>query len=420
MQEKADYFVAAPEVGARGTPHIQWYIAFKNQVRFTALLKKFKIPDDDVVRVRVFVKRGSNKVASDYCKKGEYNWVKGSKVNHEDPLFGLNLSKDTIEYGTLPLDQQVAGGKATEETWARNMELAIEGNFDEITPSHQVLHYKKYKEYADRKRPKPKRLTHTRAGTPNLWIYGPTGTGKSHYAREMYPDLYEKMPDKWWEDYEYQDVVLYEDLGHFEACYMGGALKIVGDIYPFRCHCKFGNMYIRPQIIIVTSNYRIRELFPDPNVYEPLEDRFKQIYRGEKYIPPEERNPQALDSGDQERAPLSQLVQEPKDAGSQGEGWFDRFEKDLANRPPYPMFPVVHEMARKYAASAKPFEVTRADEIPRGPMAPLSYLDSDSEAEAESESDINVLDMSDEEDEVLRFFDQHGLGKGFREVSVKK
>lgn len=43
-----------------------------------------------------------------------------------------------------------------------------------------------------------------------IWIYGPTGTGKSTYSHETMPNAYVKDPSKhWWDGYLQQvDVIL--------------------------------------------------------------------------------------------------------------------------------------------------------------------------------------------------------------------
>jgi len=418
MNEKVEYYVACPEVGAQGTPHIQFSISFKKQVRFTALCKMFKEPgSDDTIKVRLFKTKGTHKQASDYCKKGEYSWVSGSSTNHEDPLFGLNVSPDLIEYGTLPLDQHVAGGKATEDLWALNMSLALAGEWDELTPKHQVLYRSHYEKYVDTKRPPPRKLTWKRGESPNLWIYGPTGTGKSHMARELYPDLYEKLPDKWWENYNYENVVLYDDIGMFEAAYLGGALKRVADIYPFRGERKYGSLMLRPKIVIVTSNYRPEQLFPDPSVHGPILDRFRLINLTVKYVLPGGFDP--IDPDGQVMHTIPQEVQQQHDDDFEA---LDRAVAELEQlggaRPeanmnvtpkkgksgqflnplsPYPMFPVVKELTAKLTTSRKnvqqKFQVNRADDIPRGPRT--VYLDSNSDADEESESEIQILGTPD-------------------------
>lgn len=53
-------------------------------------------------------------------------------------------------------------------------------------------------------------------------------------------------------------------------------LKIWADRYPFPGEIKGGTIErIRPEKIIVTSNYSIRECFPNPQDHEPMLRRFK-------------------------------------------------------------------------------------------------------------------------------------------------
>lgn len=333
MQPEVDYFVAAPEVGAQGTKHIQFYIAFKKQVRFSHISKLTQ------KKARLFIKMGSNKQASDYCLKGEYAWRKGALDNHLDPLFGINLSADTLVYGSLPPEQTARATEAAADIWNANIELALDGRIEEISPKHRVIYYKHYEALVERAKPKPKRLTWRRGESPNLWIYGPTGTGKSFRARELYPDLYEKMLNKWWDRYDDEEEVLLEDVGLSHAAWIGDFIKIWADIYPFRGEVKNGTKVIRPKIVIVTSNYHPRDLFPDPNVHLPIMDRFQMMHLTDVYIPD------------------AVVVPEVQN---------------------YPMFDVVREM----------FAVQNADEIPRGPR----IIDSSSD----SYSDLHTSDVRSE------------------------
>lgn len=338
MQEQCDYFVACPEVGASGTPHIQFYLAFKKPTTFVTVSKALK------KEAWLFIKRGSCKQASDYCKKGEMEWKVGVD-NSLDELFGLNLSPDIIEYGLLPQEQEVAGGKATEEIWQNNIVLAQEGRFEEMTPSHQVLHWNKYVALRERTRPKPKRLTWQRGQSPNLWIWGPTGTGKTYYSESLFTEFYNKMKNKWWDgfDEDLHEAALIQDIGQSHASWIGDFLKEWADIYPFTAEFKNGTFTkgIRPKVIIVTSNYTPQELFPDPNVHLPIMDRFQMMEMKDKY------NPQGVIVPD---TPVRN----------------------------YPMFDVVRDL----------FAVQTADAIPRGPnMLSDSDADEDPISQVMSEED---------------------------------
>lgn len=61
--------------------------------------------------------------------------------------------------------------------------------------------------------------------------------------------------------------------------YQAYYLKIWADRYAFPVEIKCGADLIRPERIAVTSNYSIRECFPNPQDYGPLERRFKQIHK---------------------------------------------------------------------------------------------------------------------------------------------
>lgn len=65
--------------------------------------------------------------------------------------------------------------------------------------------------------------------------------------------------------------------------YQGYNLKIWADRYAFPVEVKNGADWIRPEKIIVTSNYSIKSVFPDPAIHLPLLERFKEVYKEERY-----------------------------------------------------------------------------------------------------------------------------------------
>lgn len=69
--------------------------------------------------------------------------------------------------------------------------------------------------------------------------------------------------------------------------YQGYYLKIWADKYSFPVEIKNGADFIRPKVIIVTSNYKIEEVFPDPSIHKPLLRRFKVIHKDQ----PWDKNP---------------------------------------------------------------------------------------------------------------------------------
>lgn len=55
-------------------------------------------------------------------------------------------------------------------------------------------------------------------------------------------------------------------------------LKAWGDRYEFRAETKGSSLTIRPKAIVVTSNWSIRDCFPERQDYEAIERRFRVIH----------------------------------------------------------------------------------------------------------------------------------------------
>lgn len=100
----------------------------------------------------------------------------------------------------------------------------------------------------------------------NYWYHGPPNTGKSTYARqkleEMFGGFYVYNKTKWWDGYTGQKAVLIEELSPKSAEGQADFYKVLLDLYPIRVEKKGSSMVIRPQVIIITSNYFIAEVFP--------------------------------------------------------------------------------------------------------------------------------------------------------------
>jgi len=245
---KASYVCYGVETGQNGTPHLQGYIEMKRTVKLGGM--KLLIPGAHFER-----RLGSQKQAIEYCQKdGDFHEFGGKKA--------------------------CADGKVD---WQLAKANILAGAFDDLPAKVYIMQYNVIKKIHSDNRPVPDDLDWV--DPPNEWRFGPTRTGKSFTARKENPGFYLKMNNKWWDGYLDEEIVLIEDIGRTHE-YMGDHLKIWADKYGFRAEIKNLTIVLRPQKIVVTSNYSIAQLFPDPNVHEPLQARFKEIPHIKKWIHP--------------------------------------------------------------------------------------------------------------------------------------
>lgn len=105
----------------------------------------------------------------------------------------------------------------------------------------------------------------------HIWLWGDAGTGKSANLWRTYPHAYRKLLNKWWDGYENQDVVIIEEMNPTSLKALANHMKLWADRYPFVAEIKGASLYIRPQLIVVTSNYSIRQCLEDAQSTIPPE-----------------------------------------------------------------------------------------------------------------------------------------------------
>jgi hypothetical protein len=240
------YIAYSEEVApTTGTPHLQGYIQFASAK--TIIAARALLPG---CHVEVMI---------------------GSIVQND-----IYISKvgSMIERGDKPITNDNKG-RAEKLRWHNARQLAKEGKLDEIDADIFIRCYTTLKRIKSDYQSKPPPVD-----VQCFWIYGPTGSGKSHAVECSFPDCYKKSMDdlKWFDGYSGHETIYLEDLDVYQVRW-GGLLKRLADRWPMQTSVKGGMLYIRPKRIIVTSNYDICDIWTDPQTLLPLQRRFKVIHK---------------------------------------------------------------------------------------------------------------------------------------------
>lgn len=247
IKEFTTYWIYGKEVcPTTGTKHLQCYLVGKKQITLPTMRKWF--PD---ARFAPMAKDATPQHNQVYCSK----------------------DKDFTEWGDLPPPRSKAGGEANKNKWKEIVDLATEGKMlmiKETHPKEFITSYRTLKQIGFDHAPEPENL----AEVCGEWLCGASGAGKSHTARTEHPDAYIKSMNKWWDNYNGQDVVILEDFDEQYAVAMQYFLKIWADKWKFPVEYKNYTKMIRPKKFIVTSQFNPVELFQGKYL-EAIQRRFK-------------------------------------------------------------------------------------------------------------------------------------------------
>lgn len=232
------YLVVGREVGDGGTPHLQGYVEFENQVSLRRLKKLNK-------RIHWETRRGTPSQAANYCKK-EHNYAE----------FGL-LSKQ---------------GERTDI--AEVVELVVGGcDVDQVIMEHPrtSLHCQRgLRELA------ALRQSHRSEKPICTWLFGESGAGKTRWVFDNHAaeDVWIKST-RWWADYKQQEVILLDDFrpvfGHDYADFLR-----LCDRYPYIGEIKGGHVKINSPFLYVTAPCPPWEWYEDNQLTEILR-RFENV-----------------------------------------------------------------------------------------------------------------------------------------------
>jgi hypothetical protein len=276
--EAIKYGIDGREVSANDSLHHQCVFKFSKRLRPSAVKKLLiEIPGWENAHIEVTKYIDA---AIEYCKKeGDFTeW--GQKVDGGYAGTHADASKrKRSTLSTTKFDEQ-----------AEHVREAIEkGDFDEIPASFELrygpqVHKWKQENIAQ------KLKSHSwdpmkdpdDGGSPHMWIHGPRGSGKSSLYAERLDDCYildaTTRGTTWFDGWTDQHrILIFDDFDKYGVS-RTPLLKIATSHAPFRVQIKGAMLLIRPDQIIVTSNYTIDEIWSEhPRDVQALCRRFNQF-----------------------------------------------------------------------------------------------------------------------------------------------
>ncbi len=219
------------EIGENGTPHFQGYISFERKIQGQGLSNYFGCEPHLEVRA------GKHSEAKKYSSKedtrveGTQTWYYGDDSTIPE---GAGARSDIIRI-KRKIDsgasmREIADDDDLHSTWLRN--------------NRGISVYKRMK---STKRRWPMEI---------ITLIGETGTGKSRWANDTYEDIYPvatpKQSGTYFDDYDEQDQVLFEEMDGSYFSYKG-LLKFT-DRYPISLPVHHGCVNFNANTIVFTSN----------------------------------------------------------------------------------------------------------------------------------------------------------------------
>lgn len=252
------YVCYQEEIGEEGTHHIQGYAQFSQPKRITQL-KKYA----GLERAHLEISRGTPKEARDYALK------EGDK--YKDDTTALKGTK--FEWGTFNPGQ----GARMDIYKVRDLVKQGKGLRDLYDNDETLLPAVQYSKGVEKMIGIYNRDLRRNFKTFVEVFVGETGRGKTRRAAEENPGYYMKPHSKWWDNYQHEDCILFDD---FYGWYPYNQLLILLDRYDCPVEHKGGYSQIAPKKVVITSNQHIMDWYDK----EKIRDIAPLIRRVDKYV----------------------------------------------------------------------------------------------------------------------------------------
>lgn len=223
LKKKYTYLVMGQEIGKEGTKHLQCYIEMKEGVDMAFMKKNFH------KKIHWEGAKYGAKCNVNYCKKDGifYEWGTPKRQGIRNDITKMI---ECIEDGN-GIRNMCRGGMIK--------------SMKSFATAERLL---KYFEPPRKRGFKPK----------IIWVYGPAGSGKNKWVDENYPDHYRPVRNdngsfKWWEGYDGDEVVLFDE---YRAPYEQGIswfLEITDRYGNVRVEHKGGSRMMTSKVLIFTA-----------------------------------------------------------------------------------------------------------------------------------------------------------------------
>lgn len=224
------------------TQHLQGYISFKNDKSMKNIKKGF-----NTNRVHLEMAKGNDLQNQKYCSKENVIYECG-KPQYKGKRNDLVTLKGTFKSG-------------------------------KFTAQELYLTYPQYTKLIDKILP----YEETRNTAPNvIWIYGPSGSGKSRYAQQIatrlevshqYRTYYKSGNNKWFNGYDSHEITIINDIRQ-DTLQFNELLQLT-DRHPVQVEIKGSSRQFKSEVIIITSSKHPRNIYK--NKY--IDDNNNQLLR---------------------------------------------------------------------------------------------------------------------------------------------
>jgi len=247
LPEDVQYIVYQEELPPSNALHIQGYVQFERKKRgstVTNLVREWFDAHPEA-SVHSEAARGSDEENESYCTKEE------TRVDGGPYRYGVRIPH--------------AGKKG-----GRSDLLAVQRKLDTGATIKRIAqeHFSDFAKYERAFRNYKRLMVEPRNARPEIFVHiGPSGCGKTKHVRESYPDAYWHPGGKWWDDYDGESVVIFDEFYGHKLSF--SQLLNVLDWGQIRIETKGSSAQLAATTFVFTSNQDPQDWYDKEKTHQP-------------------------------------------------------------------------------------------------------------------------------------------------------